>query len=353
MNRWIDDLAEISRQGEACILLTIAGVRGSAPREVGARMLVTATTTIGTIGGGQLEYQCTQLAVEQLRQTQDVTRQDVRRFPLGTNCGQCCGGVVDVLFELIDERSTTWINSLQALHHAQVPAVIATSLENAGQKFLISAQRIESAMTGDECPPGLGSAAAAMLTTDECAQQQGKFLLEPLRPAGFHIALFGAGHVGTATVDVLARLDANIRWIDSRRKIFPLHLPDNVIAIPSTDPALEVAAMPAGAYYLVMTHSHPLDLEICARVLRRGDVAYCGLIGSLSKRRRFERLLRKQGMTDDSLQQLICPIGIAGIEGKKPAEIALSVAAQILRKRDSLRRAATGAGGTAANLRAI
>ena len=60
--------------------------------------------------------------------------------------------------------------------------------------------------------------------------------------------------------------------------------------------ALEVAAMPAGSFYLVMTHSHAIDFEICDRILRRGDACYCGLIGSVSKRRRFEKRYRQQGM---------------------------------------------------------
>jgi xanthine dehydrogenase accessory factor len=88
--------------------------------------------------------------------------------------------------------------------------------------------------------------------------------------------------------------------------------------------------MPAGSYYLVMTHSHALDLEICEQILRRQDVAYCGLIGSLSKRRRFERLLRKQGITDAMLEKLTCPIGVPGIPGKRPQEIAIAVAAELL-----------------------
>jgi xanthine dehydrogenase accessory factor len=91
-----------------------------------------------------------------------------------------------------------------------------------------------------------------------------------------------------------------------------------------------------------MTHSHPLDLEICARILGREDAAYCGLIGSLPKRRRFERLLRKQGIPESSLRRLTCPIGIAGITGKKPAEIALAAAAEILRTRDAMQSVADG-----------
>jgi xanthine dehydrogenase accessory factor len=79
-----------------------------------------------------------------------------------------------------------------------------------------------------------------------------------------------------------------------------------------------------------MTHSHALDFEICDRVLRRADATYCGLIGSLSKRRRFEKRFRAQGMQERDLERLVCPIGVQGISGKKPAEIAVAAAAEVL-----------------------
>ncbi len=80
-----------------------------------------------------------------------------------------------------------------------------------------------------------------------------------------------------------------------------------------------------------MTHSHALDFDICDRILRRNDARYCGLIGSMSKRRRFEKRYRQQGMSDALLSQLVCPIGVEGISGKKPAEIAVAASAEILR----------------------
>jgi xanthine dehydrogenase accessory factor len=104
-----------------------------------------------------------------------------------------------------------------------------------------------------------------------------------------------------------------------------------VKTIETSEPALEVAAMPPSSYYLVMTHSHPLDFDICDRILRRGDAAYCGLIGSLTKRRRFEKRFRQQGLPQSAVEHLVCPIGVTGISGKKPVEIAIAVAAEILR----------------------
>jgi len=161
-------------------------------------------------------------------------------------------------------------------------------------------------------------------------EQADYVFVQDVATSSFHIAVFGAGHVGSAVVATLGGLDCSIRWIDSRRGILPAKAPHNVSIVHSDDAVREVAAMPAGSYFLIMTHSHALDFEICDQVLRRDDAAYCGLIGSLSKRRRFEHLLRKQGLTAARLQHLTCPIGIDSIAGKRPVEIAISVAAELL-----------------------
>jgi len=275
MHSLIDALKGVVERNEPACLVTVAKVRGSAPREVGAMMLVTQTDTIGTIGGGQLEYQCIQMAVERIRQEALGIENWSRTFPLGSNCGQCCGGVVDVLFEPVTAESAGKVRIDHDLHE----------------------------------------------------QQQ-----------DFVIAVFGAGHVGSAVVATLAGLDCQVRWIDGRKNIFPNDVPANVVTIESDSVALEITGMPPGSYYLIMTHSHSLDFDICDQVLRRQDAAYCGLIGSIPKRRRFERLLRKQGASEEMLAQLSCPIGVPGIPGKRPQEIAVAVAAQLLQIQASAER---------------
>ena len=336
MNQWIDDLQRLNRDEQQCVVVTVAGVRGSAPREVGANMIVTATETLGTIGGGQLEYQCTRIAVQQMQRNDAYAGARLqRRFPLGTNCGQCCGGVVDVLFERVTFESDVWLTKLSQLHDEHCPVVVITPLAEESGKYLLTDDRCTPFATSDACPDGVTTAAKNMISANDSAAVVDGFLLEPVLQSDFHVAIFGAGHVGAATIDVLSRLDCNIRWIDSRRSIFPAQLPDNVTAISTGNPAQEISAMPSGAIYLVMTHSHSLDYEICDQVLRRVDFAYCGLIGSASKRRRFERDMRKQGLSDSLLERLTCPIGVSGIASKKPADIAVAVAAELLRIRDA------------------
>lgn len=327
MNAWIGHLA---KRDEAVVLVTVAGTRGSSPRETGAKMIVTRTEIVGTIGGGQLEYECARIAWTMLDDCQSA----VRRFPLGASMGQCCGGVVDVLFEPLGVERTGWTSELSALHRRREAAVLCTHVAGDFEKHIVTAEDVVST---DKLPPDITAAARDLIVERGSARRQGGWLLEPVVESGFNIAVFGAGHVGTAVVRALAPLDCHIRWIDNRRDVF-VSMPPNVRTVEAFEPAREVAALPPGSCFLVMTHSHPLDYEICDAVLQRRDVAYCGLIGSRSKRRRFEKRFRSQGMPETWLRELVCPIGIDGISGKKPAEIAVAVAAEVLRANERRQR---------------
>jgi xanthine dehydrogenase accessory factor len=327
MNEWIDELSDLAAAGEPTVLVTVAGIRGSAPREIGAKMIVTSTETIGTIGGGQLEYQSTRVAVEMLNDQGAM----LRSFPLGSSMGQCCGGVVEILFESVADGLPAWVRDLAALHGQRTPAIIATRISRTNPaKLIVTSDQVFGA---EEADASLVARARRILAHNPVAVRDVQEFFEPVVAPDLNIAVFGAGHVGTAVVSALSDLDCNIRWVDSRSKMFR-KVPVNVRAIDAQDPALEVAAMPADSFYLVMTHSHALDFDICDRILRRRDARYCGLIGSLSKRRRFEKRFRQQGMSQAVIDQLICPIGVDGISGKKPAEIALSAAAEILKVRE-------------------
>jgi len=320
VNEWIDALSDLSASGERVVLVTISGVRGSAPRETGAKMIVTGQETIGTIGGGQLEYQCTRIAVGMLNDDEGAALQS---FPLGSSMGQCCGGVVDVLFEPMSSVLPGWLAELRALHGQRLPAVLVTDIESSRYR--------KTAVSGDE--------AERLIEADRGARIADRSFFEPVVASDLNIAVFGAGHVGSAVVNALSTLDCNIRWVDNRRNVFR-QVPQNVRPIETGSPALEVAAMPPSSSYLVMTHSHALDFEICDRILRRRDASYCGLIGSRSKRRRFEKRFRQQGLGPDLIDTLVCPIGVEGIAGKKPAEIAVAVAAEILQRYEAAAAAA-------------
>jgi xanthine dehydrogenase accessory factor len=252
LDDWLVALEDHRRRGARCVLVTLADVKGSAPRDGGTKMLISAEGQAVSIGGGHLEHVVTDHARKLL--AEGIAAARLETFSLGAHLGQCCGGKVTVL-------------------------------------------------------------------------------LEPFGPPDFTVALFGAGHVGKALVNVLAGVPCRILWIDARAEQFPATTPSNVDKILTDRPEDEVKDLPAGCLALVMTHSHDLDQALCERLLKRGDCRYIGLIGSDTKWRRFEQRMTAKGMAPELVRSIRCPIGIDGITGKHPHEIAIAVAAELLLKK--------------------
>jgi xanthine dehydrogenase accessory factor len=189
------------------------------------------------------------------------------RQALGPSLGQCCGGVVELGFERVGAQDL---------------------------------DRVRTALSAPRLP----------------------------------VALFGGGHVGQALARVLARLPFALRWIDSRDEIFPSELPEGVECEHSNPVQAAVADLAPGSRVLVMSFSHAEDLDIvvaCLRRLReRDDLPFIGLIGSRTKWATFRHRLLERGFAADEIARITCPIGVAGIAGKEPEVIAVSVAAQLL-----------------------
>jgi xanthine dehydrogenase accessory factor len=257
------ELQEAARRWQAAarpaVVVEVRDARGSVPREAGTRMLVAADETLGTIGGGHLEWKAIADARSLLAHGGAALEQ---RVALGPTLGQCCGGTLDLRF--------TWL---------------------AGE--------------------------------DPAAW--------PLPAPRFTLQLYGAGHVGRAVVRLLTGIACRVQWIDERESAFPAEgLPDHIERVCVEPVQAEVAQAPPGAFHLVLTHSHDLDLAIAQAILQRGDFGWFGLIGSGTKRARFERRLRERGFASALIERIVCPIGLPGIVGKEPEVIAVAVVAQLL-----------------------
>lgn len=326
MTHWLYQLKALKAGLDADdrgVMVTIANVRGSSPREAGAKMMLSKHGCLGSIGGGQLEHQCQQLALEFIRR-QNLTKPERRNFPLGANCGQCCGGTVDVLFEPVDAPTPAWLDRALAAVEQDHMLYLHTDFSDGAKRVLNPADA--KALSGSE--------AWHALATDIAVSTKSA-LIERICPSPTRIALFGAGHVGQALVKILSTLDCRVYWVDSRPGLFGVDADngaDNIVPVQTSDPAAYAAGLSSGTLCLVMTHSHPLDFDVCAKLLIRDDIPFCGLIGSASKRARFERLFKQAGLTPAQIARLTCPIGIDGIGGKAPAEIAVAAAAQVLKE---------------------
>ena len=153
----------------------------------------------------------------------------------------------------------------------------------------------------------------------------------PMPAPRFTLQVYGAGHVGRAVVALLEGIDCRVQWVDERESEFPAAPSAPHVERVCAEPVeAEVALAPSGAFYLVLTHSHDLDLRIAEAVLRRGDFDYLGLIGSSTKRARFLHRYEERGIAPDVLARMTCPVGVEGIEGKAPEVIAIAVVAQLL-----------------------
>jgi xanthine dehydrogenase accessory factor len=256
MSGWVAALARLAQAGTPAALVTVVGTEGSAPREAGAKLVVWADGSDGTIGGGALEL----LAVEEARRLLSEHAEGhppggplLRELALGPSLGQCCGGRVTLLLELVT-------------------------------------------------------------------------------PPAWTVAVFGAGHVGRALVRLLADLPCRVTWVDARAAEFPAAVPPGIRRIVPDDEegvVEELERLAPGSDVLVMTHSHGLDYRLVEAGLRRADLRFLGLIGSATKRAKFASRLEARGM-GPALARLTCPIGVPGARGKRPAEIAIAVAAQLL-----------------------
>ena len=259
---WVRAVEALRRERRAGVLVTVTAVRGHAPREAGAKMVVASDDVWDTIGGGNLEA----TAVERAR-------------------------------TLIAGGET-------------VPQTLTMSLS-------------------DKAPSEHGQ---------QCCGGEVTLLLEPLAvvPA---VAIFGVGHVGLELARILARHDLELHLVDSRAEhVEPRRLTvlgDAVARIHvhhSPVPEVVLGQVPSGTHVLVMTHDHAEDAALCDMALRSGHLGSIGLIGSSAKWRRFEVLLRREGHDDAALSRITTPIGLPDVVGKDPATIAVSVAADLLRR---------------------
>jgi xanthine dehydrogenase accessory factor len=246
-----------------------------------------------------------------------------------------------------------WISALAELQNQGEPCVLVTIIDergstprNAGSKMVVTAGRIFDTVGGGHLEYKAMQIAREMLTSriqdtrlerfslgaslGQCCGGVNVLLFEPMGQPQAQIAVFGAGHVGRALVPLLASLPCRVRWIDSRKQEFPALIPEGVTRIVNEEPVDEIEQLPKGSYCIVMTHNHQLDLELTAAILTRNDFTYFGLIGSKTKRVKFEHRLRERGFDAALLQRMRCPMGLAEVKGKLPIEIAVSIAAEVI-----------------------
>jgi xanthine dehydrogenase accessory factor len=264
---WLEPLLTLSKTGEPFVIVTITQVRGHAPRDAGTKMIVTKDKVYGSVGGGNLE----QTAINQSR---------------------------DLLFSFRRGEGPLSPTNI-------APITLTMTLNPKEGEYGI-----------------------------QCCGGEVTLLLEPMNPARPTVAIFGAGHVGWALVHVLSMLPIVIYLVDSRAEQLAQTLPSEPkakINLQHQDvPESFLSSLPSQSHVLVLTHDHAEDIAILDMALRREDLGFLGLIGSSVKWAHFQQELKKQGHSEETLQRITTPIGVAGVPGKSPQAIAIATAAQLL-----------------------
>ena len=305
MTAWARQALDVLERGLRVALVTVLATEGSAPREAGARMLVTEDGLIGTIGGGNLEHQAARQARALLHRPAGEWR--VQDYPLGPFLGQCCGGRVRVMLEHLNPAEPDWLRAL-----ARDPGSPALSVR-------FETGRLSHVLDAAGAAPSARGPAPA----------PGDVLAEPVGPALAPVLIFGAGHVGQALARALEPLPFAVQAFDTR----PEQASVALIA-DEGDILARIGRAGAATVVLIMTHDHALDYRLTGAALT-GAAGFVGLIGSRTKRARFVGRLRRDGVNEAQLARLVCPIGLPGVAGKEPAVIAAAVAAQLLLRRSA------------------
>ena len=258
----------------------------------------------------------------------------------------------------VRDTAANWLAAGTPAILVEVTEALGSAPREAGTRMLVGASRCEGTIGGGHLELKAIEQARRMLARGETAPQSAHYPLGPalgqccggavtlgfsrLDAKGlaawprvaprFHLQLYGAGHVGRAIVQALVPLNVRIDWIDERDEEFPPAemLPAHIRKVCVDAIESEVKEAPRGAFYLVLTHRHDLDLRIGEAILRRGDFGFFGLIGSRTKRARFIHRFEAMGIPADTIERMTCPIGVSGISGKQPEVIAAAVAAQLL-----------------------
>jgi xanthine dehydrogenase accessory factor len=167
---------------------------------------------------------------------------------------------------------------------------------------------------------------------EQCCGGKVEFIIEPMNQSP-ELFLFGAGHIGTEIARLLVGTPFKVKLIDSRENWFSeIEMDKSIVKcqVKETDfkTFREAVTWGKNCYVLALTHNHGIDFDIVSMGLEN-ETKYLGVIGSKTKKARFNKMLINQMNIAEGMSNVTCPIGLP-IGGDTPKEIAISVVAQLL-----------------------
>ncbi len=345
MKKIIQSICALLEKDEPIVSATILSHAGSTPRTAGTKMIVCSDgKIIGTIGGGSVEAQIIQTALEVFGTGQVL----VRAFDLSgsSNVNRVdviCGGKLEVLIEKIEPSpANTGIfqTLLAALDRGQRSLLVSTLPKEGDEK-----QRIERFLIlDDNATHGEDSIPAIILDTikEEAGWHRApilltienkKYLAEPAVISGT-VYLFGAGHVSQQVAMLTQMVDFRTVVLDDREAFANrerFKTADEILVLSDFIGAFSDLEIDEDSYVVIVTRGHRHDKTVLSQALRT-KAGYIGMIGSRRKRDATYGALIKEGFTPEDLDRVHCPIGLE-ICAETPQEIAVSIVAELINAR--------------------
>ena len=341
-------MAELAREGRPFAVATVVRTIGSTPQVVGAKMLIDDLgRTYGTLGGGCVEGDAFAEAKRILTEGGSSLREYELTEDLAWDTGLVCGGTMWIHVEPGEGALTVGDRDLLpdvlAASSTGTPIGLATLLKKDGHA-LVPAGRLYVEQDGssggtlgdsalDERARSL-AAETLRAGTARTAKLDGstELLVEPI-VAKPHLVVAGAGHVGLALAKLAHSLDYDVTVIDDRPEFASRDRFPEGVEVVRADIVDALGTLPIGwnAFIVVATRGHKLDAA-CVRAAIGRPARYVGLLGSKRKTILIERMLREEGVSDERIRSMHAPIGL-DLGGRTPAEIALSVMAELSMER--------------------
>ena len=317
-------LTDAARNGEPVALALISGVKGSSPQKVGAKALFYPDGRIhGTLGGGCLEAEIQQRAIDALRTGQSATFDLLLDHDFGWDDGLICGGKV---LGIILPNAT----AVGAEFWADLAARQKTITWGITDDFRVT-------------QPGESAAVDSALRLPVRKDPQSAFLYTETIAPPCALWIAGAGHIAQAAAPLAAQLDFNVTVFDDRPALANHHyFPESVaLRVDVWEKLLALPAPSVPAFALIVTRGHRHDALVLRHWIHR-PFRFLGMIGSARKARTiFEHFLEEKIATAEQLSRVACPVGIR-INSQSVQEIAVSIMAQYIEKRAELVYEAAG-----------
>lgn len=324
------------KAGKTCELVVVAGTAGSSPRGVGAWMAVFADgSQAGTIGGGKIEL----LALDEARELLAAGQSRLVRYTMGgenSDTGMICGGAICLCYLHLDASQAPLFQSVaDVLAYRRIgdfvidfEPFIASALEGDAAEY----HGEESRRTIVGCPGLSLTEEGSKVTYTNAASEIPPAHIETLCPEGLTY-IFGCGHVGAATARVLTAAGFAVVACDDRPGTLTREWVPGVYDRRLVDYKNLDESCPIGPRDLVVvaTAGHKSDIDVVIQALR-AKPAYLGCLGSRRKTAFVRARLEQEGFTQDQIDELHLPIGVA-IQAEDPEEIAISIAAEMIHLR--------------------